>query len=122
MKNIKLSRKEKKAVEEFKEKLIDRFGDKIVLIKIFGSKVKGVSNKESDIDILVVYKGNGKIKDSLSDTEWKILKKYDYDIYLSALFYSLKEYKNDCKIQTPFIYNINKEGVVLWDTIRKRKS
>lgn len=120
MQRNKLTKKELKAVEEFTDQLLKKIKDKIVLIELFGSKVRGTARKESDIDILVVYKGNGKTRNSLADIEWEILKKYDYEVHLSMVPYALKEYKHDEKIQTPFIYNVDKEGVVLWDTIQKK--
>lgn len=117
MRNSKLIGKERKAIVDFRNKILSRFKNKILLIKVFGSKVRGNAKKESDIDVLVVYKGDGKIKDYLLNIEWEILKKYNYNVYLSVILYSFKEYKYDCKIQTPFIYNVNKEGVILWNTI-----
>lgn len=120
MKYNKLSEKEKRVVEEFKDKLLKRFKDKILLIKLFGSKARGDAKRGSDIDIMVVYKGNGKTKNSLINMEWEILKKYDYEVYISVILYGFKEYKYDYKIQTPFIYNVTNEGVILWDTIPKK--
>lgn len=116
-----LEGKEERVVKDFKDKLLKRFKDKVVLIKIFGSRVRGEVKKNSDIDVLVVYKGNGRVRDSLLNIEWQILKKYDYSVYLSVVPYSFKEYEYDYRMQTPFIYNVDKEGVSLWDTVPKKK-
>lgn len=117
-----MRKKEIKAIEDFKDAILKKFKDKILLIELFGSKIRGKTTKGSDIDLLVVYKGNGKIKKSLINLEWEILKKYDYTVYLSGIFYSLKEYERDFKLQTPFIYNVEREGIILWNTLPKRKS
>lgn len=120
MKTYKLNIKERQIVEEFKNKLLKKIKDKIVLVRIFGSKIRGNAKRESDIDILVVYRGNGKIGDLILDIEWEIIKKYNYNFYLSVIPYKLEEYKQDNKIQTPFIYNVNKEGITLWDILHKK--
>jgi predicted nucleotidyltransferase len=122
MKNIKLNKQEKSALDEFKSKLLERFKKSIVLIEMFGSKARGNAHKNSDIDVLVVYKGNGQIKESLLAIEWKIFKKYDYDVALSMMPYTLKEYRYDSKIKTPFLYNVEKDGVVLWNTLPTKRS
>jgi predicted nucleotidyltransferase len=44
-------------IERFTSKLKDRLGAKILGIYLFGSIVKFIDTKESDIDILVVYSG-----------------------------------------------------------------
>lgn len=58
MNNIgKLSRltpQERNAVIEFSTRLKNKFGPLIKEVILFGSKVKGVSKEESDIDILKV--------------------------------------------------------------------
>jgi predicted nucleotidyltransferase len=117
-----LSKIEKRVVREFKNELLKKLGRKVVLIELFGSKVRGNAHKGSDVDILVVYKGNGKTRQTLINLEWEFLKKYNYEVYLSVIPYSFQEYQYDSKINTPFIYNLEKEGIVIWNTILSRKS
>jgi uncharacterized protein len=119
---MKLNKKEKSALDEFKNILLERFKKSILLIEMFGSKARGDAHKNSDIDLLVVYRGNGKMKESLLTVEWEILKKYDYNVALSIIPYSLKEYRYDRGIKTPFLYNVEKDGVVLWDTLPTKQS
>lgn len=119
-----LSVKENQAVEELKNRLVKELKGKMVFIKLFGSKVRGSFNKYSDIDILIVYKGNGKkaVESKILDIEWDVIKKYQYAVYPSIITYSLQDYKKDLKLQTPFIYNVNKEGVEIWNISLKKSS
>ena len=49
-----LTKDEKLAVEEFSARLRDRFPREIEGIKLYGSKARGESNNESDVDVLIV--------------------------------------------------------------------
>ncbi|MDI6738499.1 MAG: nucleotidyltransferase domain-containing protein, partial [Nanoarchaeota archaeon] len=51
-----LTKKERKALEEFSFRLKDFLGKNLVFVKLFGSKVRGDFNKDSDIDILLILR------------------------------------------------------------------
>jgi len=51
-----LNDKERKGINRFVELIKELLGENLVLMKLFGSKVRGDSNEESDIDILLVLK------------------------------------------------------------------
>jgi len=58
----KLTKKEKEALKEFKRKIIQKFSKEVLELKLFGSKVRGDSRKDSDIDVLIVLKSLSKKK------------------------------------------------------------
>lgn len=112
MKNTisKISKIEKKAIREFKSQLSQKLGKDIISIQLFGSRARGNSGKNSDIDILVVLK---------KPTEEQINYIYDvamrltvqYGVYLSVKIFSQKEFNYYKSIPTLFIRNVLREGV-----------
>lgn len=107
-----LTKTEKKALKEFKEKLLKKLGKEIVLIKLFGSKARGDSTIESDIDVLVVLKeAREKYKDVVYDIVTRLVLKYG--LYLSVKVFSQKEYQHFSSIPTVFIKNIAQEGIAV---------
>ena len=53
---ISINKNDQLAIEEFLSKLHNELGKNVVSAKIYGSKVAGTDNIESDIDILVILK------------------------------------------------------------------
>jgi predicted nucleotidyltransferase len=85
------SQVEKKVVRSFVEELQNKMGDEIIKIILFGSKVKGDFNRESDIDIFVlVREKTPDIRDKADDIAADYI--FDYDIPLSPVLYDLDEY------------------------------
>ncbi|MBU2545341.1 nucleotidyltransferase domain-containing protein [Patescibacteria group bacterium] len=81
-------------------------------MKLFGSKARGDSRKDSDIDILVVLKSKSREKENfIIDLTVKILLEYGIDI--SPHIYSQKEYSYLNKIPSVFMQVIQKEAFAL---------
>lgn len=103
---------EQKAVDDFKNQLLNKLGGSVLSVQLFGSKARGDFNKESDIDILVVLK---------EPKEEQINFIYDavmslcgeYGVYLSVKVFSEKEFEYYKSIPTLFIRNVLREGVIL---------
>ena len=53
---MKIMDKYQKAVDEFVERVSDKYSDRIDSIILFGSVARGEAREESDIDILIVTK------------------------------------------------------------------
>jgi len=107
-----LSRKEQHAVEIFSERMKALLMDNLVSIKLFGSKVRGDFNADSDIDILIVVKEKDfhlreKIYDVLLDID------LEFDPRISLKIFSEKEITINKQLKSPFIFNIEREGVTL---------
>jgi uncharacterized protein len=80
---------------------------------LFGSQARGQSNKQSDIDILILvdqdkitYEEEKRIKYPLYDLEFETGK------VISPLILSRNDWENRHKI-TPFYKNVKEEGVIL---------
>lgn len=103
---------ENKAVKEFADRLKKLLQAELVNIILFGSKVRGVTNRESDIDILLLLKDKNinilnQIVNILVDIQLK------YDANISPVIYSEYEFKMNMKLGSFFIKNIENEGIPL---------
>ncbi|ODS40228.1 hypothetical protein BEH94_07475 [Candidatus Altiarchaeales archaeon WOR_SM1_SCG] len=96
-----------KAVKEFGKELLERFGDKIESIILFGSAARGTADEESDIDILIVAKTSKSLKRDIENFT------YDYffkrlGILAMPIIISTQRF-HDMKInEYPFIMNVLK--------------
>lgn len=108
----KLNEIEERALKEFKETLVKRFGGEVRTIRLFGSKARGDFRKESDMDILVLMK-----EIALDEKDWIIDASFDlllkYNVLISPIVIAEERYQNLLRLQTAFIRNVMKEGIDL---------
>jgi predicted nucleotidyltransferase len=107
-----LSLKEKRALSEFKRKILEKLGKNVLTIKLFGSKARGDFKKDSDIDILIILKKrNLKAEDKIYKIVTDISLKYEID--LSPKIFSEAEYRERLQLELPFFLIAQKEGISL---------
>ena len=106
-----LTKNEVNAILELKRRLKKNFGKELHEIRVFGSKVRGDFDKESDIDVFVVFD---------REVDWDFQNKvshiaYDIDLEFEVLFnliiFSTSQLKEPKYKILPFIQNVKKEGV-----------
>ena len=108
-----LSNTEKKAIDEFKNRIHSEIGDFVEEIILFGSKVRDDSNEDSDIDVLVITAYyNHAIMKKISEIATEICIKYD-EIFLVPIIEPRESIIKNRKYNTPFIQNIEKQGIAL---------
>jgi predicted nucleotidyltransferase len=107
-----LTKQERAAVLEFAALLRKRFGSMVKEIILFGSKIKGNSDAESDIDILIV----------LTHLSWEIKKTISYlaaeenlkyNVLISTIRYDVCTWKNPVVMASPFAKSLREEGIWL---------
>jgi len=106
-----LNKKEKEVINAFIKDLRRQLGDYIVKIQLFGSKVRGDFEEYSDIDIFILVKDRKDIRDRISDMSAEYF--FKYEIPLSPVVYSLKEYNKNMELGSFFFEEIEREGVLL---------
>ena len=103
-----------KILTELKNKLVERFGNEIVNVILFGSHIEGNAHKNSDYDIVVV------IKDK--DADWRFKDKirnvfYDYsieyDMFFDILIISEYELQNTIRGAQPIFERALNQGLYL---------
>jgi predicted nucleotidyltransferase len=105
---------EKKAIEELIEKLKLIYGDNLVKVILYGSKARGDSTEDSDIDIMVVLKNFDKWENEFNkifDIVYEVETKYDYEVLISFIIKSQIEFNIS---NMPLMLNVKDEGINLW--------
>lgn len=108
---LKLKENEKVALQELKEKLLQRFPD--VKIILYGSKTRGDGGEFSDIDILVLLDEN--INNSLEEEIFSLVFQIElkYDVIFGIIVYSKEFWYSKLGESMPIYWNIKKEGVLI---------
>jgi len=107
-----LNKTGKSVINGFVKELREKLGDKIVSIRLFGSKVRGDFHVESDTDIFILIKEKTPdIREKVSGLAADYI--FDYDIPLSIALYDLFEYKKNKELGSFFFESVEKEGVLL---------
>lgn len=110
---IALTKREKEALRNFVEMLHQSLGENLVRIILFGSKARGEAKRGSDIDLLVILR-NRNIPVEKNVIEQVVETELHYNVYrLSPIIYSVRDYEERKKIGTPFISEIESDGVTL---------
>ena len=96
-------------VNQVKNHLIKRYGEKIREVILYGSHVRGEATKDSDMDILVLIDNSlepFEVRRSLSDLLFDIL--LEEGELISVMVLPEDFFKN---YNYPFMLNVKKEGI-----------
>ena len=107
---------EQAALKEFLTKLREQHGSEVVLVSLFGSKVRGDFDEESDIDVLLVVETrNSQLWEDVVEIETDLMLKYD--AVISSLIMGRDNYEWHRQHRAPLYRNIEREGMELWMSI-----
>jgi predicted nucleotidyltransferase len=110
--SIKAPANVKNAISDFLSQSLGAHKKNIRKMIIYGSVARGKVTKDSDVDILVVWNGPAlDAMDSLGDIALKILLEYGIDISIHPM--TPKHYRYITKINTHFIQNVERDGIVV---------
>jgi len=103
---------ELQALKAISKQLQQKFGDRIVCIYAFGSRVRGDFSASSDFDVLIV------VKDKNPKIEYAIVSEIvdiemQYNLSFTPLIKDEKAFALEKKYNTPFYTNIIQEGIQL---------
>ncbi len=99
--------KDMNQLKELKRKIIKVIGSKFKMLVLFGSYSRGEENDFSDVDLLLVVRGE--LSPHERDEINKIITRFslDNDIVISCIDYPEEIYR-ECN--TPFLLNVKEEG------------
>ena len=109
--DLSLSDNEKKAIREATRMLKERFP--VTDVILFGSKARGDSSEDSDIDLLLLtkeplhWKERHAIVEALFDVEMK------HDVVISIVVNTVHDWREGICTVLPLREEINKEGVAI---------
>ncbi|MBI4670806.1 MAG: HEPN domain-containing protein [Chloroflexi bacterium] len=105
-------------MSELVTRLRTKFRKQLVRVILFGSKVRGDFDAESDVDLLIVFEPNGVIsKDAIYAQERAVVDKYE--VSLSALAVELEDFETMQKLRSPIYRNLRNEGYSLYPRVGK---
>ena len=107
-----VSQQQRKAAEEFAQRMRRALPNREMEFKLFGSVARGTSEWDSDVDVFLradqIDKVLLQIKSQLAfDVS------LDYDVVLSVVTYSDEEYADRAVQYTPFIEHVKREGIAI---------
>ncbi len=101
---------------DVENKMKEVFHTKLYCIILYGSYARNENTAESDIDILVLVNDEEKSLRRYEDiiTDIMVDLSLEYGVVLSLYIQSVEEYKKQVKV-LPFLMNIQKEGVKIYE-------
>jgi len=108
-----MNKKERQALKRFGETVKSRIGDYVVMMSVFGSKVRGDFTETSDIDILIVVKERSLlVMDQIAEITSDM--NIEYGLSIAPVVFSENEYTMNATVMaSPFSLAVNEEGLLL---------
>ncbi|MGD2181972.1 nucleotidyltransferase domain-containing protein [Lusitaniella coriacea] len=106
-----MNQKLKSILNQLRSHFEQIYGDRLVKMVLFGSQARGDARPDSDIDVLIVLKGEVNLGEEIVKTSQIVATlSLEYDEVISRLFMDEDRfvYRNG-----PLLRNIRKEGVAL---------
>ncbi|MEA2081259.1 MAG: nucleotidyltransferase domain-containing protein [Elusimicrobiota bacterium] len=106
-----LKANELKALREFKSRLLEKFSD--AEITLYGSKARGDSTPESDIDLLILMERpvTNELEEAITKISYAIELKYD--VVFGKLVKNRNFWNTSLANVMPIHRNIDREGIAL---------
>lgn len=101
----------KALLESLHKELARILGNQLESIVLYGSQARGTAGSDSDIDVLIVVRGDFDYGDLLQRTSLAVSAlSLEHDVVISRIFISKERF---LKEQSPFLLNVRREGVMV---------
>ena len=102
--------RDQEAIRDFKSRLQRVLGDRLLAIKVFGSKVEGRATRASDIDLLVLVKRHSdRLEDQVIDTAFDV--NVAHGVYISPRVIAAATFRHPIWKHTPFLRHVSRASV-----------
>jgi len=98
----------------FRDSVVNELGDHVCSIVAYGSVARGESRDDSDIDVLVVGRGK-EIFHKVSEIGYEVDYENRFETFITPIYFTTEELEYRVKAGLPFIYEVLREGVILYD-------
>jgi len=112
---VKLSRvavSYRRVAERVAERLLEEIGDNIEAIVLYGSVARGEAGRDSDIDLLIIVP-DGEIRNQVLSVSYDV--DLEFGTVTSHVYMTPQEFECYLSWGDPFLREILKEGIVLYD-------
>ncbi len=101
----------KRILQTLRQGLDRALGPELAQVVLYGSQARGEARPDSDVDVLVVVKGNVNYPELMERTSEIVASvSLQYDVVVSRVFASQAQYEN---AQLPFYVNVRREGIAI---------
>lgn len=105
-----LTREERIWLEAYQKALEAQFADLIKDLIIFGSKARGSSNEDSDLDVLIIiYEGNWETKKSVAEPGYMLA--IGTEVVPSLIVLTAEEWIYHQDYEAPFWQTVTRDGI-----------
>ncbi len=96
-------------LSELRARLVGHYGDRLIKVVLFGSQARGDAVPGSDIDVMIVLKGEVSPSQEIEQTGDLIATVcLKYDVLLSTIFRAEDAFYH---AETPLLANVRREGL-----------
>ena len=108
-----LTESERAALADYLTQLHEVCGSRLLRVVLFGSKARGDSERDSDIDLLLVLRGDPRrFEERLADLSYNV--SLYHGIVLSDFVVGERRYRWMSRHREPLLETVELEGVELW--------
>ena len=109
----KLTQKENQAVYQFIQSLAKNLGEQVTAMTLFGSKARGDSTADSDIDLLILTKSeNRNLRRQVRSVSSSI--GIDHDILINTIVISSDRWAQMTRERFSLCRNVERDGIALF--------
>jgi predicted nucleotidyltransferase len=110
-----ITKKESDALQAFNQRLLSELGKQLRQVILFGSKARGDSALDSDIDVLILADEEGRqVRKTISKISSQI--GLDYDVCLGALLIANKRWQQMSSERFSLCRNVERDGILLFSS------
>lgn len=106
---LKIDKRIQRYLKVIKRDFRKKFKDNICAIILYGSWIKGRASKDSDIDLLIIFKGK-----NLTEQTHRLVENLDLERHISLISTSLREFKKE---SLPLYTAVKKEGRIIYGKV-----
>ncbi len=107
-----LTARERRALDTFVQRLHTRFGDRVFSITLFGSKARGDSGPDSDVDVLVrLIDDDPRLQSEVRRLAARV--SLEYDLLLSVRAVGRSQWERMARYRSPLFQALQVEGIPL---------
>ncbi|MCI0585641.1 MAG: nucleotidyltransferase domain-containing protein [Planctomycetes bacterium] len=108
-----LTERERAAIEEFGRRIVEGLPGRVERIVLYGSKARGDWNQDSDVDLLVLVRGDWRDAQRLASA-LSVDAHLDHGVFLSAKAIALDHFERMLEEGWSFYRAVQSEGVEVW--------